>query len=399
MYDVVLYGAFDRHNYGDLLFPLVMERMLSERFPDKKIVIAGLIDSDLTEFNALRTVGIKKALKQSKQDVTIILAGGDVVSCDWLSAYSYLLSDFSFSIFQRTFARYIPKLTEKIIKNIIGLKSDNPFDLTSKDLSSNMKLIYNSVGATAVSGVEGESAKSLLAALNNADYVTVRDEFSSDNIRRIGANVNDIYPDSATVMSSIFSEEEINKKTGEKASSLINKLENKYLVFQISSAHSAGLEEEFAQNLTAIANKHDLTIVFIAIGNAAGHSDSHGIEKIKRYLDNNIKVAEYLDGGVFDVMNIIKNSQCYCGTSLHGLITSMAFHVPRVGLLPKLRKQRNYMATWDLAEMPSGVLPNELSDAIDRAMGIPKQELVNKEQYLTDKYMENLDKISALINS
>jgi hypothetical protein len=37
MNDVVLYGAFDRHNYGDLLFPLVMERMLSERFPEKKL--------------------------------------------------------------------------------------------------------------------------------------------------------------------------------------------------------------------------------------------------------------------------------------------------------------------------------------------------------------------------
>ena len=48
-------------------------------------------------------------------------------------------------------------------------------------------------------------------------------------------------------------------------------------------------------------------------------------------------------------MNIIKNSQCYCGTSLHGLITSMAFHVPRVGLMPTHRKQINYMATWDLA--------------------------------------------------
>ena len=109
-------------------------------------------------------------------------------------------------------------------------------------------------------------------------------------------------------------------------------------------------------------------------------------------------MAEYLDGGVFDVMNIIKNSQCYCGTSLHGLITSMAFHVPRVGLLPKLRKQRNYMATWDLPEMPSGVLPNELSGAINRAMGIPKQELADKEQYLTTKYMDNFDKISTFIN-
>ena len=398
MNDVVLYGAFDRHNYGDLLFPLVMEKMLSKKFPEKKIVIAGLIDSDLTEFNALPTVSIKKALKGSKPDVTIILAGGDVVSCDWLSAYSYLLSDFSFSIFERIFAHYLPKLTESVIKKIIGLKSDNPFDLTSKDLSSGMRLVYNSVGATGVSSVDGDSAIALSVALNDADYVTVRDEFSCEHIKRIGGKVDDIYPDSATVMSTIFSEEEINKKTGSDAKSLISELKDKYLVFQISSAHSEGLEEEFAENLTAIANEHDLTIVFIAIGNAAGHSDSHGIEKIKKYLGNNIKVAEYLDGGVFDVMNIIKNSQCYCGTSLHGLITSMAFHVPRVALLPKLRKQRNYMATWDLPEMPSGVLPNELSDSINKAMGISKQELVEKEQYLTAKYMENFDKISTFID-
>jgi polysaccharide pyruvyl transferase WcaK-like protein len=398
MNDVVLYGAFDRHNYGDLLFPLVMERMLSERFPNKKIVVAGLIESDLSEFNALPTISIKKALKESNKDVAIILAGGDVVACDWLSAYSYLLSDFSFSIFQRIFARFIPGITEKVIKKVIGLKSDNPFDLTSKDLSAEMKLIYNSVGATGVSNIHGDAALNLSAALNDADYVTVRDEFSREHINRIGGNVNDIFPDSATVMSSVFTEKDINDKTGSEATSLISRLKGEYIVFQISSAHSAGLEAEFAQNLTAIAKEHNLTVVFLAIGNAAGHSDSVGIERIKLHLGEGIKVAQYLSGGVFDVMNIIKNSQCYCGTSLHGLITSMAFHVPRVGLLPKLRKQRNYMATWDLPAMPSGVLPNDLSKAINQAMTIPKDELIEKEQYLTTKYLENFDEISIKIS-
>jgi 23S rRNA pseudoU1915 N3-methylase RlmH len=398
MNDIVLYGAFDRHNYGDLLFPLVMERMLSQKFPNKKIVIAGLIDSDLSEFNALPTTSIKKALKESNKDVAIILAGGDVVACDWLSAYSYLLSDFSFSIFQRIFARFIPGITEKVIKKIIGLKSDNPFDLTSKDLSAEMKLIYNSVGATGVSNIHGDAALNLSAALNNADYVTVRDEFSREHINRIGANVNDIFPDSATVMSSVFTEKEIHNKTGSEATSLISKLKGEYIVFQISSAHSTGFEAEFAKSLTAVANEHDLTVVFLAIGNAAGHSDSVGIERIKLHLGKGIKVAQYLSGGVFDVMNIIKNSQCYCGTSLHGLITSMAFHVPRVGLLPKLRKQRNYMATWDLPAMPSGVLPNDLSKAINQAMSIPKDELIEKEQYLTTKYLENFDEISIKIS-
>lgn len=398
MNDIVLYGAFDRHNYGDLLFPLVMERILSNKLPNKKIVVAGLIDSDLSEFYALPTVSIKRAMKESNKDVTIILAGGDVIACDWLSAYSYLLSDFSFSIFQRIFERFLPRVTERLIKRIIGLKSDGPFDLTSKDLTEDMKLIYNSVGATGVSSIEGESAIILAKALNNADYVTVRDEFSREHIERIGGNVNDIYPDSATVMSSVFTEDEINKKTSSEAKLLISELKDNYLVFQISSAHCAGLEVEFAYNLTAIANEHDLTIVFIAIGNAAGHSDSQGIERIKQHLGENIKVKEYLSGGVFDLMNIIKNSKCYCGTSLHGLITSMAFHVPRVGLLPKLRKQRNYMATWDLPEMPSGVLPGELSKAVSQAMAVPKSELKEKEEFLTKRYLENFEKISLLIN-
>jgi len=86
MKDIILYGAFDRHIYGDLLFPLVMERMLSQKFPNKNIVVGGLIDSNLSEFNALPTVSIKKALKARKQNVAIILAGGDVIACDWLSA-------------------------------------------------------------------------------------------------------------------------------------------------------------------------------------------------------------------------------------------------------------------------------------------------------------------------
>ena len=48
--------------------------------------------------------------------------------------------------------------------------------------------------------------------------------------------------------------------------------------------------------------------------------------------------------------------------------------------------------------MPSGVLPSELSNAINKAMVIPKEELVEKEQHLTAKYMDNFDKICTYLN-
>ena len=48
-YDIILYGAFDRHNYGDLLFPLVMKRVIEQELPQKKVLIAGLINSNLSK--------------------------------------------------------------------------------------------------------------------------------------------------------------------------------------------------------------------------------------------------------------------------------------------------------------------------------------------------------------
>lgn len=82
------------------------------------------------------------------------------------------------------------------------------------------------------------------------------------------------------------------------------------------------------------------------------------------FLANDIVYDTYLEGNIFYLMNIIHNASCYCGASLHGLITSMSFAVPRVALLPSLRKQINYMDTWDLPHMPRGIVPKELQQRL-----------------------------------
>lgn len=82
-------------------------------------------------------------------------------------------------------------------------------------------------------------------------------------------------------------------------------------------------------------------------------------------------------------------ASCYCGSSLHGLITSMSFSVPRVALLPKLRKQINYMDTWDLPHMPRGVIPENLTSAVDIAMATPSKDLKVLGRKLTDIYMNS----------
>ncbi|WP_077287412.1 polysaccharide pyruvyl transferase family protein [Cognaticolwellia aestuarii] len=396
MNDIILYGAFDRHNYGDLLFPLIMERVINDLHPNKKVLIAGLINSDLSKYGAKKTITIKRALKKSKHDATLILAGGDVVACDWQSAYGYLLPKSIFPLYERIACYYFPKLTQYLTSRLMGLTSDLPFNLSRNDVGESRKVIYNSVGATGVSNVTNEQDVSALGELmNETNFVSVRDLFSQSQLERIGCNSSQLAPDSATVMSSYISIEELEQKSLYSTRKLIETYMNGYIVFQISQGHVKGKEEAFAKALSDTSRAFNLPIVFIAIGNAAGHNDAAGVHKVASLLTKGTTYSTYLDGNIFDLMNIIRNASCYCGSSLHGLITSMSFSVPRVALLPTLRKQINYMNTWDLPHMPKGIIPENLSDAVGIAMATPSKDLKSLGRKLTDIYMNSFKSMSS----
>jgi len=396
MNDIILYGAFDRHNYGDLLFPLIMERVINELHPEKKVLIAGLIKSDLSRYGAKETITIKKALKMSKADATLILAGGDVVACDWQSAFGYLLPKSFFPIYDRIACYYFPQLTQHITSRLIGLTSKLPFNLSRGDIGASRKVIYNAVGATEVSNVVNEQDIALLGGLmNETNSVSVRDQFSQAQLERIGCSSSKLAPDSATIMSSYISIDELEQKSSHVTKSIIEKYINGYIVFQISQGHVKGKEESFAKALSETSRYFNLPILFIAIGNAAGHNDTTGVHKVTSLLAKGTPYKTYLDGNVFDLMNIIRNASCYCGSSLHGLITSMSYGVPRVALLPKLRKQINYMDTWDLPHMPRGVVPEGLLASVNIAMATPSNDLKALACKLTNDYMDSFRNMSS----
>ena len=395
MSTIILYGAFDRHNYGDLLFPMVMQKMLQQQNPAHSIVIAAMIDTDLSNVDALPTVSIQKALK-AHPDSVIMLAGGDVIGCDWVSATAYLMSDTGSKIFERYVVRFLPKLSLRYIQSRFGFKAFGPFNFAKQDVGGQHKIIFNSAGATSVSGYTGQDADALAKTLQDADYLSVRDHFSKDNIQQISGLASTVAPDSACMMSVVYSEAEIDGQRSPEVKSLIEG-KDKYLVFQISNARAIGREQGFANALTEYARSENCAILFLSIGNAAGHSDYLGLKRIMALMPNDVNMSLYEEGKIFDIMAIIKSAVCYCGTSLHGLITSIAFHVPRIALTPSLRKQINYMNTWDLETMPRGIEPDALVAAIQTATSIPMEDLVSINQKCQSTYQTNFERIVDVI--
>ena len=59
---IKIFAASDRNNYGDLLFPLVIKKILEKDFPNYTIENYGIIKSDLSFFGALPTNSFKSLI-------------------------------------------------------------------------------------------------------------------------------------------------------------------------------------------------------------------------------------------------------------------------------------------------------------------------------------------------
>ena len=75
----VLFGAFDRHNVGDLLFPHVVARMRAPR----EVRYAGLAARDLRAYggHVVHALG-ELAARSGKRTLNLIHVGGELLACD-----------------------------------------------------------------------------------------------------------------------------------------------------------------------------------------------------------------------------------------------------------------------------------------------------------------------------
>ena len=81
----VLFGAFDRHNFGDLLFPHLMTALL----PGQSFEFAGLVERDLQAFGGHRVSAL--AARQDPRPAHLIHVGGELLTCSaWQAAVMLL---------------------------------------------------------------------------------------------------------------------------------------------------------------------------------------------------------------------------------------------------------------------------------------------------------------------
>ncbi|MBN3787229.1 polysaccharide pyruvyl transferase family protein [Burkholderia sp. Ac-20353] len=384
----VLFGAFDRHNFGDLLFPHVVARMLDCR----DLRFAGLAARDLRCDGGHRVDAFGRIAAASRgRALNVVHVGGELLTCNaWEAAVMLSRPDeFPINLAQAgAWERNRPAFAHARF----GAASLAPYVLSRHAYPDvpMRRVAFNAVGGVALDACDAALRAEVLAAVAAADDVSVRDRYTHAQLSAAGIQAR-LVPDPAVMTRALFGAR-IRRHAGERAvRDVLQAFPDGYAAVQFSAdfGDDATLDV-IARELDRTAASHRLGVALFRAGAAPWHDDLACYRRIAgRMRHASVRVFESLN--LWDICALIAQSRVYCGSSLHGRIVAMAFARPRINIRhpsddTRTTKLTAFAATWEAAGIPAVVSVDELTDAIGDALRADPAMLEDKATELADLY-------------
>ncbi len=347
---VSVVGAFDRHNYGDLLFPLIVERAALELGVQAQLDYYATSVSIMSSFGGKDTKDVRQLFAQeASAEETVLIAGGEVLPAKWSLIVSYLVNPFWARVINRLSTAVGDRWASKLISSCLGSGSELPFVYAASDFSRPVRVVYNAVGGSHIKDESAYIRRTLINKLGEADYISVRDSETQKFLISQGLQDVRLSPDCAVLLSKLYPVHVLDELITDHARSLVLARDRGYICVQAAAAYIRGNEDAFRRNVCEIAKRTGLNVVVFAIGRATGHSDQQTFDLFRSVSElaagQRIIVSDCTT--VHDLMWLIANSRAYIGTSLHGAITAASYGVPVLGLCPsRVNKLQAFLNTW-----------------------------------------------------
>lgn len=391
---VNIIGAFDRYNYGDLLFPIVIEEYINEFKPqilkDYTLRYFGLVESDLSSVGGKKTEALANLYNDELAEGSmIIVSGGDVLPAR-ISSMDVDLSRNNFTmISKKVVIKAIGRRNfEKVSMKKFKLNTRFPWIVEKRNFKNKVYVAYNAVGGSTLNKLPAEEVSIIKKQMSESDYISVRDNKSYSNVSDLNSKLS---PDSAVIMSHFFTKEVLKEKVSDEVREFVTNKANKYICIQSNLCSIRNKADELVREIERISKDVDVEVLLLPIGIAANHDDNIALNRLKKHF--NIKVKHIEKVNIYDIMYLIANCKFFAGTSLHGNITSMAYAVPHIGLNREISKLDNYLKTWDLEEQDHCIDFSNLYNEFKKIIKISKADLEAKRDELVKLAMNNFEEI------
>lgn len=363
-------GAFDRHNYGDILFPLVHSKFIQSRLGKNAIIdYFSVTESDLTKDGGVKTNTIKNLIQRGcdKKDV-VIMSGGDILSVGWPLMMGHVSSGYIYFALRVVNKVFGFNIANNLTRKLYGQINEFPYVISSKNV--NAKIYYSCVGGSGFNCKSSHLTR-VVAELKLSEHISVRDNKIQSVLQEEGLDCA-LIPDSALVMSDLFPISELDSRDWSLNIKSDNNFDFKnYLVFQAGKIFIKDNIDFIIEQLNIIHAKSGLSILLLPIGRATGHEDHKVLELIyNRLSKNSCPVGIQNSSHVLDIMASLAFCQCYIGTSLHGAISAYSFGHKVCGFsTERVKKLKAFLETW--------MEPNDCSIIDDTTFASPFLDLIS----------------------
>ncbi|MCA0432610.1 MAG: polysaccharide pyruvyl transferase family protein [Proteobacteria bacterium] len=339
MKSLVLYGAYDRYNFGDMLMPIAYQAYIEKYAPEIKdrfkIVHASTSISDLSEYGCLKTERITDHISALEPGSAVVVVGGETLNAHKSGLMVMLAKTPELFHRMKQLKASAPGKFDEIVDKTMGDMWDYPFMIPRERLGSGVKLVHNSVG-----GIPGDEGQ--LKALAAAEYVSVRD-YRFFQRKVAGWQRYTVAPCAVSLL----------------APRQRLKAKAKYFVFQVSKEIGDKNTQQFVRQIARIALTLQMKALLLPIGYAAGHDDVEPLRRIHEMLPDVTVLHRQQHNS--SILGALASAQFYVGSSLHGAIISMATGIPHFTL--SLPKADAYMDAW--SPFPQMFSRIDLSNLLD----------------------------------
>ena len=355
----ILFGAFDRHNFGDLLFPHIAAALL----PGRPLIFAGLAGRDLRPFGGHRVPALAQlATEWHDRPVRLIHVGGELLTCNaWQAALMLQSPDAAPALIARLDTH--PAARQNWARQQLGLTALAPYCVPRRLFPAAERILYCGVGGVDLADSPAALRHEVLASLRSADAIGVRDPTTLAHLGAAGISAR-LMPDPAVLLAELFTPAiEAHGRCGEVAA--LRKASPDYLAVQLGAdfGDDATLTEIAAQ-LDQAAAACGCAIALFRAGSAPWHDDLDCLRRLAARLHTR-PVHLFGSLNLWDICALIAHSRAYCGSSLHGRIAAMAFGLPRTNFIhpDQGHKQAAFAQAWD-AGQPGAVEVRHIADAL-----------------------------------
>ena len=370
----MLLGAYDRFNYGDLLFPHVIRRELSLHDGDLVYLVHALVASDMSRWGGLPTESLRRLMRRFGSDdrVPVVFAGGGLFGASWKGMLANLFGPRSNMMLYYASRLLGHRRVEAMAAKWLGGRSPHPWIMSPFQFPFEASVHYNAVGGSELAQMPSDRRKSAMSALSDAAYLSVRDDETARLLAPLADKVDvHLAPDSAVLVSEQYTLANLEQEVRPQIRSLVAAA-TPYLCFHAAPNYVEAFEDSICRQIEEICRREGLRCMLLPIARYSGLEDATGLARLRKRVKTPTILAG-TDTTIEEIMYLIAKSAVFCGTSLHGNITAQSFAVPHVGLSLRPCKVDYYLRSWDISEQALCPPIDDLARILRRSFSVPEK--------------------------